>query len=389
MHVLFGSYVGNSYLCLRILTDKRMKKLRTIIVGLLLSLLCLPVGAQDKEMRWENVTALNFAATGGTDREAALQQYLLFDESVMDRNRELFEQYQTFAQEFMQMSINSGAPQMNKEMDEAIAHVKQMMKEHPELADELKGQLKEMERMRGEYNGHVDNEVKEYTYDPKEILRKMTAIAVGKRAFTDRRDIGNGLFAVKTGACYGPLEPDAFKRVKTDEKNECTWGAIDYEGNFIIQPKYGTFGNCWVDADFIYLKTKDKNGVARYGALGYDGRVRMPFIYDFDEDIDVGTGKCAMCKNGMFGIVTIDNKLLLPFEYKKIKGWDKDLWFISKDGKNWGFLGGDMKIVVPMKYQDVWNTQDDMIKMLRFDQKLDVYDKATFKFLRTEPKPHE
>jgi hypothetical protein len=49
-----------------------MKKLRTIIVGLLLSLLCLPVEAQDKEMRWENVTALNFAATGGTDREAAL-----------------------------------------------------------------------------------------------------------------------------------------------------------------------------------------------------------------------------------------------------------------------------------------------------------------------------
>lgn len=366
-----------------------MKKLRTIIVGLLLSMLCLPVEAQDKEMHWENVTVLNFAATNGTDRTKALQQYLLFDERVMDRNRELFEQYQTFAQEFMQMSINSEAPQMNKEIDEMIANAKQMMKEHPELADELKEQLKEVERMRGEYNGHVDNEVKEYTYDPKEILRKMTAIAVGKRTFTDLRDIGNGLFAVKTGACYGPLEPDAFERVKTDEKNECTWGAIDYEGNFIILPKYGTFGNCWVDADFIYLKTKDKNGTAHYGALGYDGRVRMPFIYDYDEDLDVVHDRCVMCKNGMYGIVTIDNKQLLPFEYKKIKGWDKDLWFISKDGKNWGFLGGDMKIVVPMKYQDVWNTQDDMIKMLRFDQKLDVYDKATFKFLHTEPKPHE
>jgi hypothetical protein len=96
-----------------------------------------------------------------------------------------------------------------------------------------------------------------------------------------------------------------------------------------------------------------------------------------------------MCKNGMFGIVSLDNKLLLPFEYKKIKGWDTNLWLISKDGKNWGFLGGDMKIVVPMKYQEIWDTRDDKIEMLRFDQKLDVYDKTTFKFLRTEPKPHE
>ena len=366
-----------------------MKKLRTIIVGLLLSLLCLPVGAQNREMHWENVTVLNFAATGGTDREAALQQYLLFDESVMDRNRELFEQYQTFAQEFMQMSINSGAPQMNKEMDEAIAQVKQMMKEHPELADELKEQLKEVEQMRGEYNGHVDNEVKEYTYDPKEILRKMTAIAVGKRAFTDRRDIGNGLFAVKTGACYGPLEPDAFKRVKTDEKNECTWGAIDYEGNFIIQPKYGTFGNCWVDADFIYLKTKDKNGTARYGALGYDGRVRIPFIYDYDEDLDVENGKCVMCKNGLFGIVTPDNKQLLPFEYKKIKGWDKNLWLVAKDGKNYGFMDGNMKIVIPMKYDSLWDGHDNVIEMLRFDKMIDVYDATSFQLLRTIPKPHD
>ena len=356
-------------------------------IGLVLFLISLPMAAQ--EMRWENVTALNFAATNGTDKENALQQYLLFDEAVLDKHRDLLEQYMTFAEEFVQMSLNAEAPQMNKAIDEMIANAKQTMKEHPELAEELKEQLKEVERMRGEYNNHATNEVTTYTYDPKEILRKLTAVAVGKRTFTGYRDIGNGMFAVKMGACYGPLSPDAFNRVKTPEKNEYSWGAIDYEGNFIIQPKYGEFRNCWEEADFIYLKTKDKNGTAHYGAFGYDGRQRMPFIYDYDEDIDVGTGKCTMCKNGMFGIVTLDNKLLLPFEYKKIKSWDKDLWLVAKDGKNYGFMDGNQEIVVPMKYQDVWNTQDNMIKMLRFDQKLDVYDRATFKFLRTEPKPHE
>ena len=340
-------------------------------------------------MHWENVTALNFAATNGTDKENALQQYLLFDEAVLDRNRALLEQYKTFAEEFMQMSIKAEAPQMNKEIDEMIANAKQTMKEHPELAAELKEQLKEVERMRGEYNNYADNEVTAYTYDPKEILRKLTAIAVGKLTFTDHRDIGNGMFAVKTGACYGPLEPDAFKRVKTPEGNEYTWGAIDYAGKFVIEPKYGKFRDCWADADFIYLKTKDKNGTVHYGALGYDNRVRLPFIYDYDEDLDVEHSKCVMCKNGMFGIVTLDNDLLLPFEYKKIKGWKSNQWLVAKDGKNWGYMDGNLRIVIPMKYQSIWDGHDNVIEMLRFDKMLDVYDATTFKFLRTKPKPHD
>ena len=53
---------------------------RMFFVMGLLSLLSLSVAAQEREMRWENVTALYFAATNGTDRDNALQQYLLFDE---------------------------------------------------------------------------------------------------------------------------------------------------------------------------------------------------------------------------------------------------------------------------------------------------------------------
>ena len=52
----------------------RMKRIY-IILGL--ALLCfLPLAAQEREMRWENVTALYFAATNGTDRDNALQQML-------------------------------------------------------------------------------------------------------------------------------------------------------------------------------------------------------------------------------------------------------------------------------------------------------------------------
>ena len=148
-----------------------MKRLGTIIMALGLIVGLVPAGAQ-REMRWENVTALYFAATNGTDRDNALQQYLLFDDAVLNRNLKLYRQYETFAKEFTTMSINASASGVNKEIDDAIAEVKKMMKEHPEMADDLKAQLKEIERMRGEYNGHVNEDVKEYTYDPKELLRK-------------------------------------------------------------------------------------------------------------------------------------------------------------------------------------------------------------------------
>ena len=366
-----------------------MRKLEAIIIGLILSFLSLPVEAQEeREMHWENVTTLNFVAKNGSDKEHALQQYLLFDGRALDRNRELIEEYKTFHEEFFQMSLNAEAPKMNKEIDELIANTKQLMKEHPELADELKEQLKGVEKMRGEFNNHADNEVKEYTYDPKEILRKLTAIAVGKRTFTDYRDIGNGLFAVKTGACYGPLVPDAFTPVKTDEKYKHTWGAIDYSGKFVIEPKYGHFRDNWADADFIYLEAKDKNGINHTGALGYDGRVRLPFIYDYDAGIDIKTGRCIMCKDGKIGIVTMDNEPLLPFKYAKIEAWDNKLWEV-KEENNYGALDNDMKIVIPIKYAGVWDGDGKTIQMLRHDNMIDVYDSTTLKVLRTIPRPHD
>jgi hypothetical protein len=361
-----------------------------IIFGL--ALLCfMPLGAQEeREMRWENVTALYFAATNGTDRENALQQYLLFDEATMDSKRKLLSQYETFVREFSTMSINANASGVNKEIDETIANVMKLIKEHPEMADELKAQLKEIERMRGEYNGHVNEEVKGYTYDPKELLEKLTNIASGKRTYTACRDIGRGLYAVQTGACYGPLEPDAFKRVKTPEQYEYTWGAIDYDGNTVIEPIYSEIRSYSEDKDFIKLVQKDKNGIIRIGARGYDGRVRIPFIYDDNGRwTDEGSnGTFPVLKGGKWGFVDFDNNVLLPFEFKTCKyvAW----WFVSKDGKNIGVvshLNDKLALVVPMKYASYWSGDGQYLEMERFDGMIDCYDKKTYKFVKTEPKP--
>ena len=363
-----------------------MKRFNIILV---LALLCfLPVNAQ-KEMHWENVTTLYFAATNGTDRENALQQYLLFDEAIMDVNRKLFSQYETFAREFTTMSINAGASGFNKEVDETIAEVNKMIKEHPEMADELKSQLKEIERMRGEYASHVNEEVTEYTYDPKELLKKLTNLAVGKRTYTAYRDIGRGLYAVQTGACYGPLEPDAFKRVKTPETEEFSWGAIDYDGNVILKPIYSDVADRekW---DMIFLAIKDKSGTVRLGACGYDGRVRIPFVYTGCMGYYDGgdNGICAYTKGDKWGFVDFDNNVLFPFEFAKVK---YHAYFeISKDGKNFGIIDdGLAKMVVPMKYKGLWDYMETYLEMERFDGKIDCYDKKTYNLVKTEPKPHD
>lgn len=359
-------------------------------IGFVLFLISLPMAAQD--MRWENVTALNFAATNGTDKENALQQYLLFDEAVLDKNRALFEQYKTFAEEFVQMSLNAEAPQMNKAIDEMIANAKQTMKEHPELAAELKEQLKEVERMRGEYNNHADNEVTAYTYDPKDILRKLTAIAVNQRTYTAYKDIGGGLFAVKTGDCYGPLEPDAFRRVKTPEKNEYTWGAIKYDGNVIMKPIYQGFNSFNEDLDIIFLVCKDAKGKVRAGARGYDGRVRIPFdydSYDYWAKGDTEEGVCPFSKNGKTGFVTFDNKVLLPFEFAKAH-YDAPGWIVSKDGKNLGIVDTNQgRLAIPCKYKYFWDCSNGVTKMQRFDRKIDVYDNNSYQLIRTEPVPQD
>lgn len=53
--------------------------IRFSITFLTVFVLCGVLSAGAQEMMWENITALHFAATGGTDEEHALQQWLLFD----------------------------------------------------------------------------------------------------------------------------------------------------------------------------------------------------------------------------------------------------------------------------------------------------------------------
>lgn len=126
------------------------------------------------------------------------------------------------------------------------------------------------------------------------LLKQLTSIAINRKVYTGYKDIGGGLFAVKTGACYSPLDPNAFSPVQTDAQNEYTWGAID---------KYCE------EYDIIFLQGKEKDGTVRAGARGYDGRVRIPFKYDFRADLGLTDHFCIMSRDKKYGFVDYDGKL--------------------------------------------------------------------------------
>ena len=106
--------------------------------------------ANERSLQWYDMSSLNYAASGGTNPTHVLQQHVLIDDAVMEANQELGQQLITFSEEFLQKQVNIVVPQAEKELDEAIARVKQTMKEHPELAATLKEGLKEMEAQRGQ-----------------------------------------------------------------------------------------------------------------------------------------------------------------------------------------------------------------------------------------------
>ena len=363
--------------------------MKRLIIILLVLAAPLAYAQEERDMTWVNVTALHLAATGGTDEDHTLQQYLLFDDEKAEVKQEQMDRLAVFGQEFQQMSLNRRIPEGVKELDESVAEIKKMIKENPELADVLRQNLAEAEEARASLLSEQDPSVNSYTYNPAILLRNLTRLAVNQKAYTGWRDIGGGLFAVTEGPRFGPVEEDAFSPVRFQEGYEYTWGVIDYDGHSVMAPKYSRF---WAlpEQDIIFLNAKEKDGSLRTGARGYDGRIRIPFVYDYLVDYFTNPVCIAcFCKDGKFGYLDYDGKVLWPFEFTTVEHIGSG-WYVSKDGKNHGVVDYKGRLSVPLKYKGMWDESGGELKMMLPDGRLDVYDNSKpydYRFLRTDPVP--
>ena len=320
-----------------------MKKIVTILAAALLAF----AAASAQEQQWLDITALNMEASGQADATHALKQFVLVDDEAFQNHMDVYDRMYAFSQECAQMTTNQAVPEALKEAEASIESLRKTAREHPEMKEMLEEQIKALEEMKNQFAGMENPDVTGYSMDTKQLLKDVISIAVGKKAYTGYRDIGNGLYAVTSAPRYGAIGDDTYARVDVPESSVYSWGAIDHAGKSIIDPKYAEFRSYDEDSDLIILRCKGKDGKERVGACGYDGRIRVPFEY---------TG-------------------LSPFSYGLIA---------SKDGgATCGVITLDGKLVVPAKYIELWYTNDEGFYMLRPDDRLDFYD-ASFKLLRTE-----
>lgn len=358
--------------------------MKRFIITTLSILLGLTAGAQD--VQWMNITALNYAATGGADNLNTLKQYILLREDSLSEDSPLYRDLKTFTEEFMQMQVNAATPGNLNQFDENIAAIRQMMKDHPEMADQLKEALKEAESARAEIAGYANPDMKSLSVDPVKILKEMKALAVNKKAYSAWRDLGGERYAVTEAPVYGSVfEGDGRKDIIPDE-SRYSWGVIDTAGKQIIEQKYDRIFDFWAEYDIIFLSCLDKKGNVCAGAAGYDGRIRIPFDYDGVSSWNLDSHVAAMYKSEKVGMVSFDGKVLQPCVY--VWTYPQGEWLVRKEENGpLGVVGPDGSLVIPLKYEDYWSCEGGELKFSRTDGRLDVYNSETYIFIRTEDKP--
>ncbi|MBR4715144.1 MAG: WG repeat-containing protein [Bacteroidales bacterium] len=345
---------------------------------------------------WVDLSWIHFAATGGTDENNALLQYMLFTDETMEKNRELFDQLNTLMEEVLQVNINQTLPDYLVEMEKGLKETREKFKDNPQMLAQIDAAMKEFEKQKKEALAQYTDDRRTYTYDPATMLQRLKLLAVNQKVYTGWSEAGNGLYAVTEVPRYASLNENAHyshAKITFDEKDYYRWGLIDGTGRQVLPPQYGQFntnpivGNCYPDDDVMFLYKQEADGKVYAGAVDYKGQVRIPFIYDENRD-DVYHHQefVPFEKNGKIGWVSINGgRVSEPFEYVSRKAHAYG-WLVSKDGKNYGFVSSETgTLVIPLKYKGFW---EEGPVMMRFDGKLDFYDE-NFRLLRTADAPKD
>jgi len=94
----------------------------------------------------------------------------------------------------------------------------------------------------------------------------------------------------------------------------------------------------------------------RWGVIDGNGRERMPCIYDNLETNDLASicyhNRISANKDGKYGVIDLDNHIIVPFGYDYISNFASGVAFAEKDGKQ-GYLDTMGKKIIPVIYRAV------------------------------------
>ena len=128
------------------------------------------------------------------------------------------------------------------------------------------------------------------------------------------------------------------------------WGVIDKDDNLIVPAEYE---NVQI-GQFFHL---GQNETGKYALINLKGERISEFVYDdikvISDDDKIMESKYLVAKLGdNWGMVTADNKIVIPFEYEELGPESEEFIAFRKD-KKWGFLNINGQEVYAPIYSEV------------------------------------
>lgn len=136
---------------------------------------------------------------------------------------------------------------------------------------------------------------------------------------------------------------------------------LDKQGKVVASLKGYDDVDAWYWEDGIFAVLKNN----KVGYMNNTGKLVIPTVYDVMRDPDdkydetwsepVADGRILVSKGGKFGIIDINNKVILPFsdKYQTIESFSEGMAPVMSKSSKWGFIDKDGREVIAPQYDGV------------------------------------
>ncbi len=136
------------------------------------------------------------------------------------------------------------------------------------------------------------------------------------------------------------------------------YGFIDRDGNEVIEPQYSFVSRFWNGHAVVISKE-------RYILIDVNGNtVLAPKEYKLLYGPNDGRLLVAKNKQGLFGFITLDGNIAIPFAYDAAFGFNEGRAAVKQKGK-WGYIDAKGNVVVDCKYDTVFSFSESRAVVIK------------------------
>jgi hypothetical protein len=123
-------------------------------------------------------------------------------------------------------------------------------------------------------------------------------------------------------------------------------GIIDSLGNTVLPFEYQGFGMAFKEGEKLYFAAQNNS---KWGIVSQDNKVIVPFSYNEFIDKYTLSGKPFFAvkdaSNKFYGLISLENKIILPFKYTYFHKGNGQLLIYSNENRQFGLVNANGKVV--------------------------------------------